>query len=337
MSYTIKDVAKLANVSIATVSRVLNGQSGFSKATEEKVLNAIKELGYQPNAFARSLISKKSNTVGILFPEVSSQFSSKILRGVEEAAHLHGSSVIVCNTASHGQRTMKYLQLLTEKRVDGILFVSEIITEEYYNTLESMQIPVVLVSTESYKYPLPFVKVDDKHAAFTATDYLVKMGHSKIGMLSGNKEDIIAGQPRIDGFKQALALKGLDITDKNIIHSQGFSFKDGFTGLPKLLEQSPDLTAVFAASDALALGAISSAYKLGVKIPDDLSIIGYDDLPIAEMAIPPLTTISQPLEEMGMVAAEMLFTMMERGKRVESRIMPHSVVERESVKKIIFT
>jgi LacI family transcriptional regulator len=337
MSYTIKDVAKLANVSIATVSRVLNGQSGFSKATEEKVLNAIKELGYQPNAFARSLISKKSNTVGILFPEVSSQFSSKILRGVEEAAHHHGSSVIVCNTASHGQRTMKYLQLLTEKRVDGILFVSEIITEEYYNTLESMQIPVVLVSTESYQYPLPFVKVDDKHAAFTATDYLVKMGHSKIGMLSGNKEDIIAGQPRIDGYKQVLVSKGHDINDKNIIYSQGFSFKDGFAGLPKLLEQSPDLTAVFAASDALALGAISSAYKLGVKIPDDLSIIGYDNLPIAEMAIPPLTTVAQPLEEMGMVAAEMLFTMMEQGKRVESRIMPHSVVERESVKKIIFT
>ncbi|NKE04411.1 LacI family DNA-binding transcriptional regulator [Mesobacillus selenatarsenatis] len=335
MSYTIKDVAKHANVSIATVSRVLNGQSGYSKATEEKVLHAIKELEYQPNAIARGLISKKSNTVGILFPEVSSQFSSKILRGVEEAAHRLGSSVIVCNTASHGQRTMKYLQLLSEKRVDGILFVSERITEEYYKTLDSMKIPVVLISTESYQYPLPFVKVDDKHAAFTATDYLLKMGHSKIGMLSGNKDDLIAGQPRIDGFKQALVQSGLPINEKRIIHSQGFSFKDGFTGLPKLLEQSPDLTAIFAASDALALGAISAAYKLGVKIPDQLSIIGYDNLPIAEMAIPPLTTVAQPLEEMGMVAAEMLFSMMDQGgKRVESRIMPHSVIERESVTKI---
>lgn len=337
MSYTIKDVAKHANVSIATVSRVLNGQSGYSKATEEKVLVAIKELGYQPNAFARGLISKKSNSLGILFPEVSSQFSSKILRGVEEAAHRLDSSVIVCNTASHGQRTIKYLQLLTEKRVDGILFVSETITEEYYKKLESMQIPVVLISTESYQYPLPFVKVDDKHAAFTATDYLVKMGHSKIGMISGNKDDIIAGQPRIDGYKQALTQRGLPIKEENIVQSQGFSFKDGFTGLPKLLEQSPGLTAIFAASDALALGAISSAYKLGIRIPDHLSIIGYDNLPIAEMAIPPLTTVAQPLEEMGMVAAEMLFTMMDQGRRVESRIMPHSVIERESVKEIKFT
>ncbi|WLR57026.1 LacI family DNA-binding transcriptional regulator [Mesobacillus subterraneus] len=334
MSYTIKDVAKNANVSIATVSRVLNGQGGYSKATEEKVLLSIKVLGYQPNAFARGLISNKSNTVGIIFPEVSSQFSSKILRGVEEAAHRLNSSVIVCNTASHGQRTMKYLQLLTEKRVDGILFVSELITEEYYKKLESMEIPVVLISTESYQYSLPYIKVDDKHAAFTATDYLIKMGHSKIGMISGNRDDIIAGQPRIDGYKQALAQRGLDINSEHIIHSQGFSFKDGFIGLPKLLEQFPDLTAVFAASDSLALGAISSAYKLGIKIPDQLSIIGYDNLPIAEMAIPPLTTVAQPLEEMGLIAADMLFTMMNQGRKVESRIMSHTVIERESVKKL---
>ncbi|WP_144480738.1 LacI family DNA-binding transcriptional regulator [Cytobacillus oceanisediminis] len=334
MSHTIKDVAKQAKVSTATVSRVLNGLSGFSKETEEKVLRAIKELGYQPNAIARGLVSNKSNTVGILFPEVSSQFSSNILRGVEKAVHDLGSSVIVCNTASQGKRTMKYLQLLAEKRVDGILFVSEKMTEEYYKQLESMKVPVVLVSTESYQYPLPFVKVDDKHAAFTATDYLVKMGHSKIGMIGGNTQDPIAGQTRVDGFKQAMAYNGLAIIEESIIHSPGFSFKDGYIHFPKLLEQSPDLTAIFAASDELALGAISSAHKAGIKIPDELSIIGYDNLPVAEMAIPPLTTVAQPLEQMGRVAAEMLFTMMAEGTIVESRIMPHSVVERDSVKRL---
>ncbi|RSD25389.1 LacI family DNA-binding transcriptional regulator [Mesobacillus subterraneus] len=335
MSYTIKDIARITNVSTATVSRVINGQGGYSKATEEKVLHAIEELGYRPNAFARGLISKKSDTVGLLFPEVSSQFSSKILRGVEDAAHLLDSSVIVCNTASHGQRTMKYLQLLAEKRVDGILFVSEVMTEEYYRKLESMKIPVVLISTESYQYPLPFVKVDDRHAAFTATDYLLKMGHRKIGMISGNKEDAIAGQPRIDGFIQAMNNKGLTVQDANIVYSHGFSFHDGLIGLPKLLAQAPDITAVFAASDAVALGAISAAYKLGIKVPEDLSIIGFDDLPMAEMSIPPLTTVAQPLEEMGRVAAELLFSMMKDGGKTESRIIPHYVAERESVKKIL--
>lgn len=334
MNYTIKDVAKKVNVSIATVSRVLNGHGGYSKATEEKVLKAIKELGYQPNAFARGLINNKSNTVAILFPEVSSQFSSKILRGVEEAVHKFGSSVIVCNTASHGQRTMKYLEVLAEKRVDGILFVSEMITKEYYDQLESMSVPVVLVATESYYYPIPFVKVDDKHAAFTATNYLIKKGHSNIGMISGNKEDIIAGQPRIDGYKQALLSNGIPVKEENIVYAKGFSFDDGLTNLERLLKQVPDLSAVFAASDAIAMGAISAAYKLGIRIPQELSIVGYDNLPIAEMSIPPLTTVAQPLEEMGRVAAKMLFTMMESGEISESRIIPHSMMERESVSSI---
>ncbi|MEH7443773.1 LacI family DNA-binding transcriptional regulator [Bacillus sp. JJ1122] len=332
INYTIKDVAKKVNVSIATVSRVLNGQGGYSKATEEKVLMAIKELGYQPNAFARGLINNKSNTVAILFPEVSSQFSSKILRGVEEAVHAFGSSVIVCNTASHGQRTEKYLELLAEKRVDGILFVSETITQNYFDKLESMKIPVVLIATESYLYPIPFVKVDDKHAAFTATNYLIKKGHTKIGMISGNKDDVIAGQPRIEGYKQAMLSMGIPFSEENIIYAKGFSFDDGMTNLPILLKQFTDLTAVFAASDAIAMGAISAAYKLGIKIPQDLSIVGYDNLPIAEMSIPPLTTVAQPLEEMGSVAANMLFSMMQSGQKGESRIMPHTIVERDTVK-----
>lgn len=332
MGNTIKDVAKQANVSTATVSRVLNGQGGYSKATEEKVIKAIHELGYQPNAFARGLIKNKSNTIAILFPEVSSQFSSKILKGVEEEAHNLGSSVIVCNTASHGKRTMKYLEVLAEKRIDGILFVSEQITSEYYQKLESMNVPVILVATESYQYPLPFVKVDDRHAAYTATSHLIKNGHTKIGMISGNKEDPIAGLPRIEGYKQALTANCLSINEENIVFSKGFSFEDGLANLPILLQRVPDITAIFAASDSIAIGAISAAHKLGIRIPHDLSIIGYDNLPIAEMSIPQLTTVDQPLDKMGKVAANMLFSMMESDQKAESRIMPHSIIERESIR-----
>jgi LacI family transcriptional regulator len=227
---------------------------------------------------------------------------------------------------------MKYLDVLAEKRIDGLLFVSEILTDEYYQKLESMKIPVVLVATESYQHPLPFVKVDDRHAAYTATNHLIKKGHSKIGMISGNKADIIAGQPRIEGYKQALMANGLMVSENNIICSKGFSFDDGRDKLPLLLQRSPDLTAIFAASDSIALGAISAAYKLGIKIPRDLSIIGYDNLPIAEMSVPPLTSVAQPLEKMGRVAASMLFSMMDTGQKVESRIIQHSIIERESVR-----
>lgn len=328
----IKDVAKHANVSIATVSRVVNNLGGYSPATKEKVLQAIKDLDYQPNALARGLINKRTETIAVLFPEVSSMFSSKILKGVEDTVHKRGSSVIVCNTAADGEKTLKYLKVLQEKRIEGIVFVSEMMTEEYYKVISSMKIPVVLVSTESYQYSIPYVKVNDRHAAFSATDYLIKKGHTKIGMISGNPKDMIAGQPRIEGFLDALRHHNLVENEKNIVYSSNFLFTDGFQALPKLLDLAPDITAVFVSSDEMACGAISSASNMGINVPNDLSVIGYDNLPLAEMTIPPLTTVSQPLEEMGERAANMLFKMLETGETVESRIMPHTIIERKSVK-----
>ena len=144
----------------------------------------------------------------------------------------------------------------------------------------------------------------------------------------------IAGQTRVAGFKQALLNKDLPVNEDYIVYAKGFSFEDGVNKLPLLLQQAPELTAVFAASDEIAMGAMSAAYKMGIKIPEELSIIGYDNLPIAEMCIPPLTTIAQPLEKMGTVAANMLFSMMRSGDIVESRIIPHKVVERESVRNL---
>ncbi|PLR67618.1 MULTISPECIES: LacI family DNA-binding transcriptional regulator [Bacillaceae] len=333
MTYTIKDVAKKANVSIATVSRILNNQKGYSEKTKRKVLEAIEELDYHPNAIARGLINKKTSTIGVLFPALSSMLVTELLAGIEKAAHLHGSSVIVCHTESNGSKTMKYLQLLNEKRVDGIIFTSEVLKEEYYEFIQKMNIPLVLLSTESRAYSVPYVKVDDRHAAYSATQYLIKNGHTRIGMISGNRNDLIAGKPRIEGFKNALMDHGLPIQDSQIVYSEGFTFADGMDGLKKLRNQAPGVTAVFTASDEIAFGAISAAFQMGVKIPEDLSIIGYDNLKIAEMSIPPLTSLAQPFYEMGEKAARMIFDMMNGDQLVESRIMPHSIKERSSVLK----
>lgn len=333
MTYTIKDVAKKANVSIATVSRILNNQKGYSEKTKRKVLEAIEELDYHPNAIARGLINKKTSTIGVLFPALSSMLVTELLAGIEKAAHLHGSSVIVCHTESNGSKTMKYLQLLNEKRVDGIIFTSEVLKEEYYEFIQKMNIPLVLLSTESRAYSVPYVKVDDRHAAYSATQYLIKNGHTRIGMISGNRNDLIAGKTRIEGFKNALMDLGLPIQDSQIVYSEGFTFADGMEGLKKLRNQAPGVTAVFTASDEIAFGAISAAFQMGVKIPEDLSIIGYDNLKIAEMSIPPLTSLAQPFYEMGEKAARMIFEMMNGDQLVESRIMPHSIKERSSVLK----
>ncbi|MGM7723789.1 LacI family DNA-binding transcriptional regulator [Metabacillus sp. Hm71] len=331
MSCTIKDVARHANVSIATVSRIINNQVGYSEKTKKKVLDAIEELGYQPNAVARGLISKRTHTIGVLFPKLSSTLVTDLLSGIEKATHEAGSSVIVCHTESNGEKTMKYLKLLNEKRIDGIIFTSAPLLGEYYDYIKKMNVPMVLLSTETYAYPVPYVKVNDQHAAYTATQYLINKGHKKIGMLSGNIEDTISGKPRFDGFKSALQDHNIPFDDCHVVFNRGFTFSDGMDGLKSLLKQVSDLTAVFAASDEMAMGAISAAYELGIKVPDELSIIGYDNLSIANMSIPPLTTVAQPLTEMGEMAAKMLFELLDSQKTVESRIMPHKIVERKSV------
>ncbi|MCM3584609.1 LacI family transcriptional regulator [Mesobacillus maritimus] len=334
MAITIKDVAKKANVSIATVSRIINNKPGYSKETEIKVLEVIKELGYSPNSIARGLISKRTHTIGVLVPKLSSMLTNEIIRGIENITHQYGSSVIVCHTESNGQKTMQYLQLLHEKQVDGIIFASTSLTEEYYQFIENKGIPIVLLSTKSDQFPVPYVKVDDEVAAYTATEYLIKKGHRTIGMLSGNRDDRIAGKPRVDGFIKALKNYQLSVNEDHIVSFHGFSFHDGVNCFQQLIHQIPDVTAVFAASDEMALGMISAAYEMGIKVPEQISVIGYDNLSIAEMSIPPLTSVAQPLCEMGEAAAEMVFEVIENNQKVNSQICAHHIVERKSVRSL---
>ena len=331
MSYTITDVAKKAGVSIATVSRILNNQPGYSKKTKERVLQVIQELGYEPNAVARGLINKKTESIGVLFPSISSFLTSEFLDGIESVAHAKESSIIVSHTQSNGDRTLKYLQMLNEKRVDGLIFTSSLLKEDHYEYIKKMNVPVVLLSTESLPYSLPYVKVNDHHAAYSATRYLIQKGHKNIGMLSGTKGDPIAGKPRVEGFKQALLDHEIEFNEHQIIYCEGFSYNDGKEKLKPLIDQFPDMTALFAASDEIAIGAISAAYRIGINVPNDLSIIGYDNLKIGEMTIPPLTTVAQPLYDMGAMAANQLYKMIEKAADVQSIIMPHKIVERESV------
>ncbi|MNW53987.1 Catabolite control protein A [compost metagenome] len=334
MKSTIKDVARRANVSVATVSRVLNNLPGYSEDTKRTVLKAIDELGYQPNAIARGLINKRTQTIGVLFPSVSSAFSSEILHGIEQLAHDENYSVVVCNTAEDGRRTLKYLQVLREKQVDGIIFSSEVLKEEYYNALQAMDVPVVLVATHAEYESVPYVKVDDRKAADEATEYLIRQGHRQLAMIGGYEGDPIAGKPRIDGFKQALLDHGIALRDELILDGS-FQFKQACIAAETLLTTAPEVTAVFAASDEMAIALISVAAMHGISVPEQISVIGYDNLKLAEMSNPPLTTIAQPLHKMGQLAAEKLISMITSRERVVSEIVPHEIIERSTVKKLV--
>lgn len=331
MNPTIKDVAQKANVSIATVSRVLNNLTGYSDKTKQKVNQAIKELGYQPNAIARGLINKRTQTIGVMFPKVSSAFSSDLLHGIDEYAHDSNYSVVVCNTDNDGKRTMKYLQLLREKQVDGIIFSSEVLNKEYYEVLESMKIPVVLVSSKTDFAKVPYVKVDDYQAVYDAIQFLIAKGHRKIAMISGTKGDPIAGTPRVQGYRKALEASGIAFDSSLLVYGD-FSFESGGRAMEAILRKAGEATAVFAASDEMAIGALSAALKHGLNVPEDISIMGYDDLKPAQMVTPPLTTVRQPLYEMGKIASEKLIRMIETGEIAANKIIAHSIVERQTVR-----
>ncbi|WP_068614129.1 LacI family DNA-binding transcriptional regulator [Paenibacillus tuaregi] len=331
MNPTIKDVAKKANVSIATVSRVLNNLTGYSDKTKQKVLRTIEEMGYQPNAIARGLINKRTQTIGVLFPNVSSSFSSAILHGVEEFAHIHNYSVVVCNTDEDGKRTLKCLQVLREKQVDGIVFSSEVLKEEYYQAMEAMRIPVVLVSSETEIPSVPYVKVDDRRAAYEAVEYLIHKGHKHIAMISGSEADPIAGLPRIEGYMKALADHDIPFRQEYMFYGD-FGFDSGCAAAEQLFVKAPGCTAVFAASDEMAIGVLSMAARHGVRVPDDLSVIGYDNVKLAEMVVPPLTTVNQPLIEMGSEACQKLIYMIETGEAAKHTTVPHHIVERQTVR-----
>jgi len=327
---TIKDIAKMTGVSIATVSRVIHGLTGYSDKTRQLVLKAAEELGYRPNALARGLVSRRTQTIGVLFPEVSGSYSAELLHGIEEAANDRGFSIIVCNTAREGERTMKYLRVLREKQVDGVVFVSQFVDAAYERELLEMRVPVVLVNTLAERGTMPHIKVDDREASREATAYLIRLGHREIAMIAGSPDDRVAGGPRIDGYREALEAGGIPYR-KALVACGEFRFEGGRQAMDRLMEEAPHVTAVFAASDEMAVGALSAARGRGLRVPNDLSIVGYDDLIFSRMSDPPLTTIRQPLAEMGRLALERLFARIQGVPGAEdSVIVPHTLVKRGS-------
>lgn len=334
MEPTIKDVSRRANVSTATVSRVLNGERWVADATREAVLRAVEELNYKPNAIARSLMNAQTKTLAILFPNVSDMFSGTVLSGVEDAAQASGFSVIVCKTGGGRERTLDYLQLLAEKRVDGLIFASEVLHSEYAEFVQRLRIPIVVLSGETTDPSIPTVRCDDRQAAYAATAYLIGMGHERIGMLYGGGHETPEQHGRLMGFAEAHRDHGLAMDEGQVLSQEGFAFRDGVDGGHALLNRNLGLSAIFASSDELALGVISAAYQRGVRVPEELSVMGFDDLPLAEMGVPPLTTVRQPLYGMGRRAATMLLDhILDIRQLGDNAVFPTTIVERRSVRR----
>ncbi|PZE20181.1 LacI family DNA-binding transcriptional regulator [Paenibacillus xerothermodurans] len=331
MSPTIHDVANRAKVSISTVSRVVNNPLAVRKEKRERVLQAIQELGYTPNPFASGLRDKRTMTIVAMIPDISNPFYAQLFRGMEDVARAKKNNMIICNTDQDEGRFLEYMAYFKKKKVDGMIFASDPITKTYYDSFTDLNIPVVLAATQSEEYDLPYVKVDDYQAAYDAAVFLMKNGHRSIGMISGPISDPIAGKPRLDGFRAAALKHQLECGEDRVVFGD-LHFDSGYEAMRRLYGMMPDITAVFAASDSMALGAMAFVQRTGMSVPRHISIMGFDDLTVSRMVTPALTTVAQPIRELGEQAASLLFQRIENPHKLQNNItLNHEIVVRETV------
>jgi len=309
MSVTVKDIAKVAGVSITTVSLVLSGREcRVSMKTREKVQKIARDLDYQPNHLARGLVTRRSQTIGLIIPDISNLFFSELAKGVEMEAQQNSYNVIFSNSNEDGTKDLKNLRILLNKAVDGLIIVPSIkehemnLTAEFNRILSSHKLPVVIVDRILPGIECDFVSLDNREGGFMATKHLLELGHQKIGCITGPQALMSSGM-RYQGYCDALNLYGLPI-DENIVFNGDYCLHSGVEGAEILINRN--VTAVFACNDMMACGAYRQACIMNKKIGSEFSLIGFDDIPFAEMLEYPLTTIHQPVYDIGKSSCRML-------------------------------
>ena len=332
MNTTIKDVAKLAEVHPSTVSRVINDDSRISEKTKNKVLLIIKKLGYTPNAIARGLKIKRTYTLGMLIPDITNPFFAEIARGVEDAANKNNFNVILCNTDDKLKKERTYLEILKGKRVDGLILGTAHVKDKSILELEMKKFPYILISRNIEGLDKNCIIVDDVEGGMMATEYLIKLGHRRIAHITGPLKTRSALN-RLKGYKLALKKYNIEYMDE-LVEEGDFRIKGGYQAMKKFLKLLEPPRAIFAANDLLALGAMQAIQKKNFHIPEDFSVIGFNDIELASFVYPALTTIRQPMLEMGELAVKMLLRIIEEGEFNQRKIvLKPKLIIRESCRK----
>ncbi|SDO33489.1 transcriptional regulator, LacI family [Rhodoferax sp. OV413] len=308
---SIKDVARHANVSISTVSHVVNRTRFVSDKARQDVETAIRALGYVPSAVARSLKSNTTRTLGMLIPNCSNPYFAEIVRSVEDHCFASGYTLILCNTDDEPLRQSVYLKVLAEKRVDGLIIISTGEDSDLHDLLQGLTTPTVLLDREVTHVHCDLVETANVQGGQMAAEHLVALGHRRIACIGG-PADLSPSAQRIQGWRNALAAAELEAND--LLWHSDFSSQGGFTAMQEILQSGQQPTAVFVCNDLMGIGALSAAHEAGLRIPQDLSVIGFDDIELARFTSPPLTTIVQPKQRIGMLAVDMLLERIQGGR-----------------------
>ena len=327
MTVKIKDVAEYAGVSTATVSRVLNNHPNVSESTRKKVFKAIKRLNYIPNQGGRNLRKQKSNTILVLIPDIRNYFYNNILYGMDNVLTRYGYNLIIGSTNSEITREKNLVTLVYQKLVDGIIFLASTLTGQELSELNEL-FPIIQCCEFYENGEITHISIDNYKAAYDVTEYLIHKGHKRIAFIS-SQNNFLSTRLRESGYIQALKDYSLEY-DENLMIRGDYSFQSGYLSTNILMSLSNPPTAIFAISDVVAAGAIQALYQLGKNVPGDVAVFGFDDIDLAKQLTPPLSTVAQPLESIGSLAAKTMLDKLAGKKAPNEIILPYELMLRSS-------
>jgi LacI family transcriptional regulator len=333
---SIVDVAKLAGVSVTTVSRVINNSSHpVNPETRNRVLNAAAELNFVPSALARALVSDNTHIIGIIVGDASDPYFATIVRGISDVARENGYLTMVCNSDRVSQMELSYVRLMSNYRVDGIIFAGGGLNDDDYldemrdliDGLKERDVPVIILG--SHRFQAHLISIDNVQAAMDMTEYLIGLGHRRIGFIQG-PQVLSTSILRLKGYRQALEKHNIPY-DQNLVAASNFTYEDGQRATNLLVKCKPQPTAIFGSNDLVAIGCLGWLRELGIAVPGEISVAGFDDISAARYVNPPLTTISVPMREMGATGMRHLLKMITTGVQFEEiHLLPYTLVERAS-------
>lgn len=334
MSATIKDVAKIAGVSTSTASLALNDKPRVSKKTKAKVLEAAQMLDYYPNIIARGLVKRKTNNLALVISHTAdyiffSPYFIEIVRGISNTTNSLGYRLMISIVSAEIEEKSAYIQIIKEGSIDGLFLLDVRLRDERILELKRENFPFVVIGRDFISKGVSYVDPDDTNGACQAVRHLASLGHKKIAFINGHS-DYMVSFDRLEGYRKALAEAELSY-NPNLVRHSGFTQESGYRMMKGIINDSSDFTALFTASDLMAMGAMKAIKEKGLGIPEDIAVVGFDDIPAAAFADPPLTTVRQPICDIGALAAKILIGIVE-GKRVNEKhiIMPTQLIIRKS-------
>ncbi|MDI7277153.1 MAG: LacI family DNA-binding transcriptional regulator [Anaerolineae bacterium] len=332
VSITIKDIARVAGVSHSTVSRALSDSPLISAETKERIRRLAEEMGYAPSALGRALVTRRSGTIGLVVTTITDPFIGEVVQGIEETALSCQYNTILCNSNSEPERELKTVRALREKRVDAIIVTSSRLGSLYLAHLRGAGVPIVLVNNQAVGDYIHSVIIDDLRGGEMAGHYLAGLGHRSIAYIGGPIWARSSGL-RLQGCRAALARERADIPPELVLVGNGRP-DGGVQAANELLHMGLPVTAIFCYNDMTAVGALTALHRAGVRVPEDVSVMGYDDVAIAAHLYPPLTTIAQPKYALGKRAMEMALALINGEPGVRDVVLPPTLVERASCQRV---